>query len=127
MDLRRWLCGLLIAALGMIALPGAASAEIGMCNGQTAEHAAAELVRTLRSKIVRVLITVKVSDKQDRAAIDRVTRSVAEMLKRAGAYSAAPISGQPLLVAELDKDKLVEVARDPRIACIKSDIPDQAH
>jgi hypothetical protein len=120
-------CSLLIAALGIIALPGAAPAEIGMCNGLTAERAAAELVRTLRTKIARVLITVKTADTPDRAAIDRLTMSVAEMLKRAGAYSAEPIGGQPIVVAELDRDRLVEVARDPRIACIRSDTPDRAH
>ena len=95
-----------------------------MCNGRTAESAAAELTRNLPSKIVRVLVRLKVADGKDRNAIEREARDLAETFKQSGAYIAEPIAGQPLVVAEFDKGRLVSVAKDPRIACITSDVPE---
>jgi hypothetical protein len=95
-----------------------------MCDGRTAQAAAAELAVSAGAKVVRVLIRLKTSP--DRAAMDRESGALAATLKQAGAY-AEPIGGQPLVVAELDKDRLVEVAKDPRIACITRDVPGQTH
>jgi hypothetical protein len=112
-------------ALGVWVTPGAALAENDMCDGRTVQAAAAELAVSAGPKVVRVLIRLKTGP--DRAAMDRDSGALAETLKQAGAYSAAPIGGQPLVVAELDKERLVEVAKDPRIACIARDVPGQAH
>ena len=98
-----------------------------MCNGRTPESAAAELTKNLGSKVLRVIITVRMTGGADRAAIDREAHSVAEMLKSAGAYMAAPIEGQPLVVAEINRDILPRVAMEPRVACIVSDQPEKAH
>jgi hypothetical protein len=99
-----------------------------MCDGRTPESVAAELIKkNLGSKVLRVIITVRMTGGADRAAIDRETHSVAEMLKSAGAYMAAPIEGQPLVVAEIDRDILPRVAMEPRVACIVSDQPEKAH
>ena len=118
---------MLVLALGAWLAPGAALAENDMCDGRTAQSAAAELAMSPGPKVVRVLIKLKTPGGADRAALDRDSSALAETLKRAGAYSAAPIGGQPLVVAELDKERLVEVAKDPRVACITQDVPGKAY
>jgi hypothetical protein len=118
---------MLVLALGAWVAPGAALAENDMCDGRTAQSAAAELAASSGPKVVRVLIKLKTPGGADRAALDRDSSALAETLKRAGAYSAAPIGGQPLVVAELDKERLVEVAKDPRVACITQDVPGKAY
>jgi hypothetical protein len=115
---------IVVAAFGTLGAPNAALAENGMCNGRTAETAAAALIKDVPSRILRVLIKLKATGEQDRAAIDGDTLGFAETLRQAGAYVVEPIHGQRLLVAELDKDRLLSVAKDPRVACITRDSPE---
>jgi hypothetical protein len=51
----------------------------------------------------------------------------AEMLKDAGAHIAAPIEGQPFIVAELEREVLLKIATDARVSCISSDKPERAN
>src|SRR5689334_6964106 len=93
---------MLIAAPGA---PGAAHAgENDICQGRTVEALTTELMNTLQTRIVRVLVTLKATG-QDRTATDRETSGVAEALRRAGAYMVEPIGGQSLLVVEIDRDR----------------------
>lgn len=112
-----------IAALltTLLSVPGAALAA--SCGGTTLEAALAALAEEMQLSVIRVQIRTK-SDGQDRAAIDRTTRAVAAALMRAGAYAAEPIEGQPLIVAELGKQQLLDLARDERIACVTRDSPE---
>jgi|SRR4051812_39264433 len=117
----------LVAAIGAFGGTGDVLAVDDMCKDATAESAAAELARNSQSKILRVLIRVKMADAQNRAAIDRETRAVADMIKQGGAYLAEPIHGQPLVVAEVSKEHLLDVAKDRRIVCITADRADEPH
>src|SRR5262249_21001425 len=100
---------LMIAASGA---RGAAQRENDMCNARTTEAMAAELMNRLSSPVVRVLVKLKV-DGQDRAALDHATATLAASLRHDGALVAEPIDGQPLVVVEIDRDRLPELARHP--------------
>ncbi|WP_088360669.1 MULTISPECIES: hypothetical protein [Rhodomicrobium] len=112
----------LTAALGMASMPGASAAG-PVCDAGL-ESSLAALARGMGAPLIRVQIKTKVGEGQDRAAIDRTTQSLAAALKQAGAHTADPIDGQPLLVAELGKQQLLRLAQDPRIACVTPDLPD---
>jgi hypothetical protein len=108
---------LLVAASG---IPGAAQGENDMCKGRTAEATATELMNRLSSPIVRVLVKLK-GDGQDRATLDHDTARLAAALRQDGALLAEPIGGQPLVVVEIDRDRLPRLARHAQVACIAED------
>jgi hypothetical protein len=115
---------MIIAGLGVSNAPVSAAAY-DACNSLSPESVAAELAKNSEMKVLRVIITVRTAGAGDRAAIDQETRSFAEVLKDAGAHIASPIEGQPFVVVELDKEVLLKVATDPRVACISSDQPER--
>lgn len=110
---------LLVAASGA---PEAAQGENNMCKGRTAEAAAAELTNRSSSRMVRVLVTLQANG-QDRAVLDNDTARLAAALRQDGAALAEPISGQPLVVVEIDRDRLHRLARYPQVTCIAEDAP----
>ncbi|GLS19613.1 hypothetical protein GCM10007874_26300 [Labrys miyagiensis] len=106
----------------MAAAFGLSGAAMGgaMCN-DTAEQNAEILAKGMTAETVRVLITVKVEQGADRATTDNHAQALADSLTKAGAAHAESIGGQPLVVAELSRDKLLAAGKDARIACISLD------
>jgi hypothetical protein len=108
---------LLVASFGIWR---AAQGENDMCKGRTAEAMATELMNRLSSPLVRVLVKLK-GEGQDRGTLDHDTARLAAALRQDGALVAEPIGGQPLVVVEIDRNRLPDLARHPQVACITED------
>jgi len=104
-----------------------AQAGNNTCNGRTVEAAAAELMSRSTSPMVRVLVTLLKTEAQDRAALDSETARMADVFHQDGAILAEPISGQPLVVVEIDRNLLLRLAQHPQVACIAEDAPNAPH
>ncbi|MCL2876426.1 MAG: hypothetical protein FWF12_09110 [Betaproteobacteria bacterium] len=102
---------------------GMEQAGNNMCNGRTVEAVAAELMSRSTSPMVRVLVTLLKTETQDRVALDSETALMADTFRQNGAVLAEPISGQPLVVVEIDRNLLLHLAQHPQVACIAEDTP----
>jgi len=96
----------------------------GACAGTTLEATAGRLQAEFGDRVGRFIVTVRSSEAEATAAIDRRTDQLAADLRQAGALMAEPIAGQPLVVVEVRGSQLRELAEDPRIACIERDTPE---
>ncbi|WP_143747781.1 hypothetical protein [Mesorhizobium temperatum] len=108
----------------MSGVPDTALSQGTMCNGRTPADAIVTLAENMKTNLIRVII--RIQGDQDSEAIEQETSAFASSLRRAGAVTAEPISGQPLVVAELAKDELLRLADDPRIVCVTRDEPEAA-
>jgi len=118
------LYGSLLGAALLVAVVwffGAAQAGSNMCNGDTVEAVAAELASRSTLLVVRVLVTLQQAKAQDRVALDLETTLMADVFLQEGALLAEPISGQPLVVVEIDRSLLPRLARHPQVACVAED------
>ncbi len=112
----------LLASLALVA--GGSGGASGMCANDANGFDTRAIIGAQKGPILRLIVTLRTAGPLDRGTLDRRTAALAAELTAGGALMASPISGQPLLVVEIDRGRLALLTGHPSVACIANDAAD---